>query len=584
MSLPAGVGSNPIGLDRGQLGPTHVVVFERVGPKVLLVERNDRYRAITPDAAERRAVTDSFARSVLWGFTAEATDGERVLVDATAFFLRDAHGVAAQLRETRQGRYRVDEARSAIHLGRTKGFPRNTEVEGWTSTTTRRRSPGPSSRRAEARVAWTCDAGSAPDLDALQALDPATDAVAMSLARIRQLSAHEVGHTIGLEHNFAASTYGRASVMDYPAPLVRLREGRIDLSEAYGIGVGAYDRFAITYGYAQFPAGTDEDAALERIVEDGLTAGRLFVADEHARPAGAAHPLGNLWDNGPDPVDGLRHSLEVRRTALAQFGLDNIPVGAPLSSLSVTLVPLYLHHRFQVQAAAKVIGGVYFQYSVKTPAGPRPAPALAYPTPDAQREALATLLGTLDPAELSLRPDLLALLPPRAAGTGGVNTERFPGYTAPAFDPVAAATTAADLTVSALLQPERAARALAAEARDPANLGLADVLDAVVGATWGTPAPPGAERAAIAAAIQSLVVHRVMDLAADPGASPAVRAEASGALRSLQARITAGRAGLGTRRAHRDAAVEEITRFLQRPDAPRQRTPVPAPPPGEPIG
>jgi hypothetical protein len=330
--------------------------------------------------------------------------------------------------------------------------------------------------------------------------------------------------------------------------------------------------------------GTGEDAALDRIVEDGLTAGMLFVADEHARPAGAAHPLANLWDNGPDPVEGLRQSLAVRRAALDRFGLANIPPGAPLSSLSVTLVPLYLHHRFQVQAAAKVIGGVYFQYSVKTPAGPRPDPAMAYPTPAAQRDALATLLGTLDPAELALRPDLLALLPPRAAGTGGVNTERFPSDTAPVFDPVAAATTAADLTVSALLQPERAARALAAEARDPANVGLGDVLDALMAATWGRPAPAAAERAAIAAAVQSLVVQRVMDLAANPGAAPAVRAEASDALRTLRTRLAAGRAGLGTPRAHRDATVEDITRFLQRPDAPQQRTPVPAPPPGEPIG
>jgi Domain of unknown function (DUF5117) len=128
-SLPAGVGSNPIGLDRGQLGEERIVVFERVGPKVLLVQPNYRYRALSRDEAERRAVADSFARSALWGFKVEAEEAGRVLVDATAFFLRDSHGVADRLRQTRQGNYRFDESRSAFYLPRTKGFPNNTEVE-----------------------------------------------------------------------------------------------------------------------------------------------------------------------------------------------------------------------------------------------------------------------------------------------------------------------------------------------------------------------------------------------------------------------------------------------------------------------
>ncbi|MGE5812856.1 MAG: DUF5117 domain-containing protein, partial [Acidobacteriota bacterium] len=129
LSLPAGVGSNPIGLDRGQLGDSHVVVFQRIGPKVLMVQQNYRYRAVTDNPAERRAVEDSFARSVLWGFKAEAADGDRVLVDATSFFVRDAHGVIDRLRQAKQGRYRMDESRSAFYLDRTRGFPQNTEVE-----------------------------------------------------------------------------------------------------------------------------------------------------------------------------------------------------------------------------------------------------------------------------------------------------------------------------------------------------------------------------------------------------------------------------------------------------------------------
>src|SRR3954471_11561383 len=129
VSLPTGVGSNPLGLDRGQLGDTHVVRFERVGPKVLLVESNYRFRALTEDAAERRAVEESFARSVLWGFKVEATEGARVLVDATPFFIRDAHGVIERIRQARQGQYRFDESRSALYLPRTKAFPKNTEIE-----------------------------------------------------------------------------------------------------------------------------------------------------------------------------------------------------------------------------------------------------------------------------------------------------------------------------------------------------------------------------------------------------------------------------------------------------------------------
>ena len=145
-------------------------------------------------------------------------------------------------------------------------------------------------------------AAAAADTEYLAQLDPAADPAQMSLARIRQLSAHEVGHTLGLAHNFAASTYGRASVMDYPAPLVEIKNGRLDLSNAYATGIGAYDKFAITYAYAQFPRGADEAAELEKMLEAGVKAGMLFISDDDARPAGAAHPLANLWDNGGDPV------------------------------------------------------------------------------------------------------------------------------------------------------------------------------------------------------------------------------------------------------------------------------------------
>src|SRR5919197_433456 len=299
-------------------------------------------------------------------------------------------------------------------------------------------------------------------MDELDGLDPSADAARMSLARIRQLAAHETGHTLGLAHNFAASTYGRASVMDYPAPLVEIKGGRLDLSNAYAVGVGAYDKFAVRFAYSQFAPGEDEAAELEKIVDEGVRAGMLFISDADARPAGAAHPLANLWDNGDDPVAMLRHEMEVRRIALNQFGLASVPAGTPLSLLEAKLLPLYLHHRYQLQAAVKSVGGLYYTYSVKTGAGP---------------------------------------IPPRAFGYEGGTQELFAKRTDPAFDPVAAATIAADLAVSALLEPHRAARLNQYHSLDRANPDFAEVAAALVARAWRAPAPRDAYRAAIRRAV-----------------------------------------------------------------------------------
>ena len=785
VSLPAGLGSNPIGLDRGQVGDELVVVFERVGPRVLLVAKNYRYRAETQDAAERRAVEDSFARSVLWGFQVEAVTDDRVLVDATTFFLPDAHDVAGRLRQTRQGQYKLDASRSAIYLPRTKAFPKNTEVETVVTLTTdgeagrlvaqvaphaaavtvrqhhslvelprlgsyapRRQDPRvgvfgqqhhdyaspitePVERRVISRHAlrkkdptaavsdpvepivyyvdngapepirsalvegaswwnqafeaagfrggfrvrvlpegadpmdlrynminwvhrstrgWSyggsvvdprtgqilkgtvtlgslrvrqdhmlatglvnvasaegaaprapgargleagpvpdgidvCDAGSVGDAEYLAAMDPSTDAAAMSLARIRQLSAHEVGHTLGFSHNFAASTYGgRASVMDYPAPLVKITNGAIDLSDAYATGIGSYDTWAVRYAYAEFPAGANERQALDAIVEEGLAAGHVFLTDEDARPAGAAHPLANLWDNGPDPVEGLRHAMKVRELGLAHFGIDNIPTGAPLSQLEATLLPLYLHHRYQLTAAVKTIGGAYYSYAVRTAAGPSPARVQEIVPAAKQRDALAAVLDTIRPAALALPEPVLALVPPRAAGYGGPNVELFPGRTEPIFDPVGAAVVAADLAISGLLQPHRAARLVDFHARDAANPDFADILQALLAQTWMSAAPASPRLAVLHRAVGAQVVTRLMDLASDAGASPLVRAEAEQALRTLKQALDRGTAGVGTGRAHVAATRESIVRFLARPDVPFKPTEALPTPAGDPIG
>jgi hypothetical protein len=783
-SLQTGVGSNPIGLDRGQLGGTHVVFFERVGPKVLLVEPNQRYRARSTDANERRAVEESFARSVLWGFKVEMAEGERVLVDATPFFMRDAHGVADALRRAQQGGFSLDESRGAIYLPRTKNFPMNTEVEASLTFDSndpgglvRQTTPTPQNltvrehhslvqlpddqyraRRYDPRVgniriefydyatpitepieqrwiirhrlvkkdptaavsepvkpivyyvdpgapepirsalaegaSWwneafeaagfknafqvkvlpadadpmdirynminwvhratrgwsigdnvndprtgeiikgnvtlgslrirqdyvlgsglippfddatrggsrdatmrggSCDFGAALDDDYLATLDPGTDAAQMALARIRQLAAHEVGHTLGLEHNFAASTYaGRASVMDYPAPLVEIRDGKLDLSNAYARGIGVYDKFAITYAYAQFPPGADENAQLARIVEDGIARGMLYLTDQDARPFGAANPLANLWDNGGDPVAMLRHEMEVRRIGLSRFGLGNIPAGAPLSLLEARLLPLYLHHRYQLQAAVKSVGGLYYTYSVKTGVltsraadqvnGASPHPIQQIVPAARQRDALAAVLDTIRPESLTLPRRILDLIPPPAPGFQGNTIELFPKRTDPAFDSAGVAIIAADLAVSALVEPHRAARMIDYHSRDAANPDFKEVLAALMRRTWYDAAPRDAQQAAIQRAVQSLTVTRLMDTAANDSASPSVRADATQALRELAGRLKAPGRGAPADDAHRRAALDDIERFLSRPDAPRRRTAPPPTPPGDPIG
>ena len=573
--IETGLGSNPVGLDRGQLGDTRLVVFRRIGARVLIEQPNLRYRALSADSNETRAVRQSFATSVLWAgeIVAEARDG-RLLVDLTLFLVRDAHGVGRTLKATGQGSFALDKERSVLDVPACRSFPDNLEFEA--VLTFACDEPGPEVRataptpqavtltqhQSLVRLpdagylprAWDPRSGSfevlfadyassiAADLDTrwlvrhrLEKLDPAAarsrvkkpivyyvdpgapepirtallegaswwaqafeaagfidafqvkllpadadpldvrhnviqwvhratrgwsygggiidprtgemlkghvtlgslrirqdrmifealagteqtgtgradDPVQLSLARIRQLAAHEVGHTLGFNHNFAASTYGgRASVMDYPAPLIGIAaDHTLDFSQAYATGIGAWDVQSVRYAYSQFGSAGDEQAGLQAILRENRERGYRYLADADTRPAGAAHPYAAMWDNGADPVAGLTHELEVRRIALAHFGEHNVAPGAALGTLAEVLVPLYFHHRYALEAAAKCIGGLDYAYGVRGDGG---GPSVIV-SPARQRAALAAVLSTLEPAKLDLPDSVLAVLAPTSA-------------------------------------------------------------------------------------------------------------------------------------------------------------------------
>ena len=740
VSLPAGMGSNDIGLDRSQPGGERIVRFERVGPRVLLVEPNTRYRAETANAAEQRAVEESFARSVLWGFTVAAEQGGRVLVDATDFALRDAHGVVAALRRARQGDFRLDASRSALYLPRTRGFPRNTEIEvtltftgdnpgEWVrdvtptpeAITVRERhsfvalpEPGYEPRRSDPRAGFFgiayADYATAIDSPLVQRrisrhrlakrdprarssepvrpivyyldpgvpepvrsalldgarwwsqafeaagyrnafrvemlpdsadpmdvrynviqwvhratrgwsygnpiIDPRTGEIIkghvnlgslrvrqdfliaegllapyargdedartareMALARIRQLAAHEVGHTLGLAHNYIASAQGRASVMDYPHPLATLGpDGRIDLSDAYASGIGAWDQVAITWGYQDFPDGTDEARALDSIIATARGRGLTFLTDQDARPVGSAHPQTHLWDNGTDAAAELTRVLAVRRAALRRLGENAVRRGAPLATIEETLVPLYLHHRYQTEAAVKLVGGVTYTYALRgdgqPPLGPVPAAA--------QLAALDAVLTTLDPATLALPRGLLAVIPPRPF-TYESHRELFDRWTGLTFDAVSPAAAAAGMSVALLLHGERAARLVEQHALDVALPGLEAVIDRRVDATFG-PRPADAYEAEVQRVIQRAVTDGLERLAVEAEMAQ-VRATAALALKQLAVRAD-GMADQPDQaaRAHFTALAEDVRRYLARGYAPAERRGLPAPPPGAPIG
>ncbi|HXI04596.1 MAG TPA: zinc-dependent metalloprotease [Candidatus Saccharimonadales bacterium] len=407
------------------------------------------------------------------------------------------------------------------------------------------------------------------------------DPVQLALARLRQLAAHEVGHTLGLAHNFAASTYGRASVMDYPAPLVTVRDdGSLDFGSAYATGVGPWDIYAIRYAYGEPAKGQSEEDYLEGVIQDGIRQGLVFVTDEDARPAGAAQPLGNLWDNGSDPVAELERLLRVREIAMDRFGEDRVLPGQPLSKLQDVFVPVYFHHRYQLAAAAKVIGGLDYRYAVRGDAGS----AAEMIAPERQKEALAAILRLLDPATLDIPERTLRILLPRPFGYGP-SVELPESRTAPVFDALGLAHTAASMAVSALLQPERDARLVDFHRRDPDQPGLDWLLSGVVEKAFGGQVPADERLAALSRVARGAVVDGLIALSASPGVTDEVRAATDATLRDLRDRLDEGSDRPGAEGAQDAMLSERISRYLERDIRESAGEPqTVAPPPGDPIG
>jgi hypothetical protein len=740
-SLTDGVGSNDIGLDRGQPGETFVVHFERSGKQVFLVAENQSYRAVTDDPDQQRAVREAFPQPVLWGFEVGAIEGDSVLVDATKFFLTDVHGVASRILEAKQGRFKVEPSRSAIYLPRTKNFPQNTEVEA--TLTLMGEEPGPFVRQVSPEphavtvrehfsfiqapapgfhsraydprsgffgirymdfatpvdqpivqryinrhrlakkdpaaasseavkpiiyyvdraipepirsavlegVSWWNQAFTAagykdafqvkllPEgvdamdvrynvvewvprstrgwsigyaisdprtgeiinghvtLDALrirqvfliaQGLlnpfgnDPAAlaRANAMALARIRQLAAHETGHTLGLMHNYAASIVSRASVMDYPPPMVTLgANGLPDVSKAYAVGIGEWDKAAITYGYRDFPDGTNEKQALDKVLDDAFGTGLLYLTDQDARPTGSASPIAHLWDMGSNDVDALQQVMAVRNAALKNLSENAIREHTPMATLEDVLVPVYLYHRYQLTAAAKSIGGLNYFFDVRgiTHKNPEIVPAAQ------QRAALHAILKTISPQSLAVPQSLLDIIPPRPPEYPS-SKENFARRTSPVFDSLAPAEAAAEITIGLLLQPERAQRMIEYHAHDAVNPGFNELLDEVLAATWKVQ-PAAGYSGAIQRTVNAVVLSHLISLAADEHAASQVRALAMLKLDELKKWLTSQQAVAkdAQTRAELLFAKNQIDYFEKNPTTVHVTAPAP-PPAGDPIG
>ncbi len=736
VSLPAGLGSNDIGLDRGLSDGGNVVSFSRVGKKILMTESNYRYRANTSDVSEKRAVDQSFAKSTLWGFTALAETGNRSLVDATAFLMRDAMQVGNRLRRMQQGNFALDSSRSAIYLASTKNFPLNTEIEttvtfgnsdgvvgGYVQSVTPsasaitlrmhhsfvqlpdnnfkprvfdprssyipvsfydystpvteniekfyverhrlvKKDPNAAKSEAVNPIIYYVDNGTpepirsalvegaswwnqafeaAGFINAFQVkvlpdtadpmdirynvinwvhrstrgwsygggvTDPRTGEIIkgqvtlgslrvrqdyliaqgllapfekgmpadnkmmkMALERLRQLSAHEVGHTLGLMHNYASSVNNRASVMDYPHPMVRLdAAGNIDLSNAYDQKIGEWDKVAINWGYREFASGTDENKALDQILDEAYGRGLQFISDQDARAAGGLHPTAHLWDNGKDAVTELQEVSKVREKALKQFGVNSIRAGYPMAMLEDVLVPVYFYHRYQVEAVCKIVGGMDYMYALNGKQNKKLEPL----PKEVQLRALEAALQTIQPSYLEIPQHILDIIPPRPSSYGN-QRELFSKRTGLAFDPLSPAETAADLPLSFLFHPERISRMAINQQK---GLPLDEMLNKIITATWKAPRKTGIQ-GLIQQQTEQVVLTYLLAGSIDEKVSFAGRAAMRKSLDDLKLYIDGQKKTAGNAQ-----YTGHLSLALERMKAPEKARPTihAAIPPGAPIG
>jgi len=731
---------------------------------VMLVQGNQTFRSSAKNPLERKAVEDSFAKSVLWGFAVAAESNGRVLVDATDFFVRDVHNAGGRLRP---GNYRLDRTRSAVYLPNTKGFPKNTEVDilltfvneagggggfggggptqgpapiaapevagnfgrqGMFSGTVGSVTPSPDSVTMREHVSlvelpdgnykprlddpragyggiafvdfsqpiaesiqfryirrhrlvkkdpsaaisepvtpiqYWVDSGAPEDVkkalvegaswwnQAFEAAgfrnafkvdvlpdgadpmdirynminwvhrstrgwssggtvtDPRTGEIIKAtvtlgslrdrqdylifegllspytsgterpailyetaLKRIRQLSAHEVGHTLGLGHNYYDSTKGWISVMDYPHPLEELKaDGTIDISNAYPQRIGDWDKVTIDYGYREFPAGTNEPQALTKILDDAWAQDLRYFTNQDTD----IHPRTEQWSNGVNQAEELDRLMKVRRAALTRMGENTIRLGAPMTTIEEPLVPIWMYHRYAVEGAASMLGGQDFIYAMR---GDGRTPT-KWESAANQRKALESLAATLKPSELTVPRKILDSIPPRPPGWG-VHRELFPRTTGEGFDPLSPATIAADVTIGFVLQADRAARLVAQHAVDPTLPGLEEVVDRLVKATVDAPTATPYE-AEVRRATERVLVDRLAGIAA-AAQNPQVRAIASLKLQRLAARLRVNGTKTDADIAQDTLLAADIKRFLERPADNAKVLPAAPAPPGAPIG
>ena len=346
-----------------------------------------------------------------------------------------------------------------------------------------------------------------------------TPMLEMALARIRQLSAHEIGHTLGFAHNFAASVKDRASVMDYPHPTLSLVDGKISYENAYAVGIGDWDKVSVKYAYSDFPDGTDETAALNKILDQSVAQGHRFISDRDARPIGGAHPYAHLWDNGGSAVKEFEQLLDIRQVALNNFSEDQLKAGEPISVLRDRLVPLYFLHRYQLEAVVKLVGGQEYDYGVKgaNNSGVKTVAA------QEQRQAFKALVGSLNHNTLSIPAAIREMLPPHAFGYGA-SRESFATQTGLTFDPFGAAHTLSDAVLGMLLHPQRATRLAQQGVFDANQLDLNETISTLLTTAFKTK-QSNAEAKALQQVVQGNLLQHLMRLGSDTSVSHAVRGE-----------------------------------------------------------